>query len=512
MGLFDIFLTEWATIPEMLRMTLSWPILPLIILGTAIGIVVGVLPGLSAVMAMALLLGFVFRIPFELGWGLLISVYVGAIYAGGITATMINIPGTPGAVATCVDGFPLAKKGKARETIGLVTVGSGFGEILGESIMYLLLPVVTSIALAFGDWELALVCLIGIILAGALAGDNPLKGWIAGIFGLFIAMVGLEPIFAYPRFNYHPVLLRGFDFVPILIGLFGVSEVLLVLKDKVPYELVGKPARALIPPGELKKNTRNIIRSALIGIGIGMIPGTGESVAPWVAYSFAQRASKHKDLFGKGSYEGVLAAEVSNNATSGGALIPTMVLGVPGSGPAAILLASLFIYGYRPGPLLIIESPGILTLTVLFFIASAAGMIIMGLLLSKYIISFLYMPREIILPVILVLGTIGAWTANFTLFDVSVMFAFGILGCILRARNFPLAPMILGVLIGGIFDNYLRRALLTYVNRPMEMLTRPIGLVLIFLMFFLLYTTFVVKKKTELQKDMVQEKQDLDIS
>ncbi len=493
--MIDMYIREWATILEMLGAAFSLPVIAAVIVGTGLGIVAGVIPGLTATMAMALCLGFVFPLPWEVGWALLLSIYTGAIYAGGITAIMINIPGTPASVATCLDGFPLALKGKAREAIGIVTVSSGLGEAGGMLILYTLLPFAAAIALKLGSWELALICFIGVILAATLSGQSPLKGLIAGCLGLLIAMVGIEAIFAYPRFAYHPVLRRGFTLVPVLVGLFGISEVLMVLKSKVSYKLMGKPARAIVNWRDFKSNIVNIIRSMLIGAGIGIVPGIGESVAPWVAYGFAQSASKKKHEFGKGNIEGIIAPEVANNMVKGGALIPTMILGIPGSGPAAILLAALFIYGFRPGPLLIVESPGMLTFTIIVTLFSALTMIVAGLLLSKYIISILYLPRELLLPVIVVFCVIGAWAAHFTLLDVSIMFFFGLLGYLLRSRGFPLAPLILGVLIGPLLDEYLRRALLIHQHDLWAMITGPISLGIIAFLVFMIYSSYKMIRK-----------------
>lgn len=487
---WDLILKEWGMIPNMALKVFSPSIIAMELLGTMLGIFVGVTPGLTAVMGMALMLGFVFKMPMEWGLALLIAIYTGAIFSGGITATMMNIPGTPAAAATCLDGFPLAKMGKAREAIGTVTIASGIGELLGELFTILSLPFIFLIALKFGDWEVFLACMAGILVCGSLAGKEVVKGWISGILGLLIAMVGMEEIWAYPRFAYSEVLIRGFNFVPALIGLFGISEVLMVLKEKVPYQLLGKPGRAIIPFGILKKNIKNIIRSAFIGIGIGCIPGIGESASCWVSYDFAYRASKKKEEFGKGSFEGIIAAEVANNSTSGGALIPTLVLGIPGSGPTAILLAALFIYGVRPGPMLMVERPGFVSFTVLLFWLSAIMIIIAGLMLSSYIIRLLSIRREIILPIATAMSILGAWGSGFTHFDIVCAFGFGLVGYVMKAKAIPVAPMVLGILIGNIADTSLRRALLTYMNDPLSMFLRPIGIGLMVLLAFMIFFSF----------------------
>jgi putative tricarboxylic transport membrane protein len=496
---WDFIFREWGMIPSMALVVFSPLVIGMALLGTMLGIFVGATPGLTAVMGMALMLGFAFRIPMEWGLALLIAIYTGGIFAGGITATMINIPGTPAAAATCLDGFPLAKMGRAREAIGAVAIASGIGELLGELFTLISLPFVFLIALKFGDWEVFLACMAGVLVCGSLAGKEVVKGWISGILGLLIAMVGMEEIWAYPRFAYSEILIRGFNFVPALIGLFGISEVLMVLKERVPYKLLGKPGRAIIPFGILKKNVKNIIRSAFVGIGIGCIPGIGESASCWVSYDLAYRASKRKEDFGKGSFEGVIAAEVANNATSGGALIPTLVLGIPGSGPTAILLAALFIYGVRPGPMLMIERPGFVSFTILLFWLSAIMIILAGLILSSYVIRLLSIRREIILPIATAMSILGAWGSGFTYFDVVSAFIFGLVGYIMKEKGIPVAPMVLGILIGNIADTSLRRALLTYMNDPLAMFSRPIGMGLMILLALMLF--FSIKKRHQVGRD-----------
>ena len=475
---------EWRLLPSIALETLTSPLLLItLLLGGLIGMAVGMLPGISAVMAMSLLISFAFRLPTEtgidVGLGLLVSIYVGAMAAGGVTAIMVNIPGTPAAAATVMDGFPLAKKGKVKEAVEASFSASFVGEILGEFLTLLLLPFIAVIALKLGDWEIFLVAIVGVTLAGALAGKSPLKGWIAALIGLIIAMVGMEDIWAYPRFGYTAELTRGFAFVPALIGLFGLSEVFLVLRHKKPYKILGEKGRVWINFRLIKKHIVTICRSALVAVGVGIVPGVGESAACWIGYDMARRRSKRKDNFGKGEIEGVIAAESANSATSGGALIPSLVFGIPGSGPTAILIAALFMYGVRPGPLLMLERPGFVAEIVLFFWISAVFTRIGAMIISPYFIGILSSPRELLLPVAAALGVLGAWAAGFTLFDIYSMFAFGVMGFFLRQKGFPLAPMVLGILVGGLADTSLRRALLTYSSDLGSMIMRPIGLILL---------------------------------
>ncbi|MCR4425235.1 MAG: tripartite tricarboxylate transporter permease [Firmicutes bacterium] len=495
---WSLLTQEWALLPQMMGAVLSNSVtLIALVAGGILGLIGGILPGISAVMAMTLMLGFVFRLPPDAGIGLLVGIYCAAIYGGSVTAIMLNIPGTPAAAATVLDGFPLAKKGRAREAIGIATWSSFFGEIGGELGTFLLLPIIAVAALRLGDWEVFLVSLIGVTLAGALGAKNPLKGWIAAFAGFLVAMAGTDPVWGVFRYGYTPELMRGIQFVPVLIGLFGLAEVFWVLREKVPYQLTGEPGRMVADLSLFKRYFTTLIRSILIGIGVGIVPGVGESVAPWVAYDAAQRSSREKEKFGTGHPEGIIAPEAANNATSGGALIPMLVLGIPGSGPTAVLLAALFMYGIRPGPMLIIEQPGLIARVIVLFWFSAVVFRLLSWLLSPYFIRLLSIRREIILPAAVTLGVIGAWGTGFTTFDVWVMFIFGVVGYLMRLRGYPLAPMVLGVLVGPIADYSLRRAILTYSGDMWTMFTRPIGLVLIAFLVIMLYANLRGRGRAE---------------
>jgi putative tricarboxylic transport membrane protein len=477
---WDLVLREWALFPDSALALLTSPYTLLaLVSGSVLGIVVGTMPGLTAVMAMALLLGFVFHLPMEWGLAVLVGIYTGAMFGGAITAIMINIPGTPAAAATALDGFPLAKQGRAREAIGAAITASLAGELLGALFKLVLVPLVMLAALGIGDWEVTIIAVFGLMVAGALAGRSVLKGWIAAIGGLLIAMVGLDPLFAVPRFVYDPEMSRGFSFIAALIGLFGLSEVFIVLRERKPYQIIGNPGSAIIDWSIIPRYFKTIIRSALVGLGIGIVPGVGESASPWVAYDMARRKSSNPEQFGKGAIEGVVAAEVADNATSGGAVIPTLVLGIPGSGPAAILLAALFLYGIRPGPTLMIDKPGFVAFVVVLFAASALISRLAAKPLSSVLIRVLSAPREIILPAAAALGLLGAWVSGFTRLDIMSAFAFGIVGYIMRVRGFPTPPMVFGILVGPILDASLRRAILTHSAAPLEIFTRPVGLVLL---------------------------------
>lgn len=501
---WNILIQEWVLMPQMAKEVLTSPATLMgLLAGGALGLIGGILPGISAVMAMSLMLGFVFKLPVDAGLGLLVGIYCAAIYGGSVTAILLNIPGTPAAAATVLDGHPMARAGKSREAIGIATWSSFFGEIGGELGTFIFLPFIALVALRLGDWEIFLVSLIGLTLAGALGAKNPIKGWLSAFGGFLIAMIGTDPIWGIFRYGYTPELMRGINFIPVLIGLFGLTEVIWVLREKKPYVLTDTSGRMIAKLSVFKGFFKTIIRSILIGLGVGIVPGVGESVAPWLAYDAAKRNSKNSHLFGTGYPEGIIAPEVSNNATSGGALIPMLVLGIPGSGPTAVILASLFMYGIRPGPLLIVEQPGFISKIIVLFWVSAVVFRLLSWITSKWFIKLLSVRREIILPIAVCLGVIGAWGVGYTYFDIMTMFIFGIIGYFLRLREFPMAPMVLGVLVGGVADYSLRRALITYEGRIFEMFTRPFGIFLIAAFIIVLVGQFrnrIKDKKAEAAK------------
>lgn len=488
--MFKTIAGEIAYFPEVFMAIFFSPqIWGMVLLGSFLGFSVGVLPGLTSVMACAMLLGFVFTMPYKLAFALFMGVYVSAMGAGGITAIMVNIPGTPAAAATCIDGYELSRRGRARDAVGMSITASFIGTMFSVLLMLFFLPTFSSIALKFGDWEIFLFCMFGVLVCGSLVGENPLKGWISGTAGLLFAMVGIEGVQAYPRFTFGMLnLTQGLGLVPPLIGLFGLSEVLTVLLEKTTYRFTAtKPGFARIRFEELKKNIVNIIRSSLVGIFVGFIPGVGETVSCWFSYDLAKRNSKEKEKFGKGSYEGIVAAEVANNATGQGALIPTLTLGVPGSGTTAIILAALFMIGKRPGPLLLTEFPGFICELAVLTAIAAMSLLIVGFSLSNWIIRFLSVPKEILMPIIGGLCVLGTWGSAFTPVSVIVMFFFGVIGSLMKIKKYPVAPMVLGIVIGNIADISLRRALVQYSMDPLALLVRPVGLIIIGLLIAMLY-------------------------
>ncbi len=492
-------LSEWSYLPEILINFVTTPQLwGLMALGTIIGFIVGVIPGLGPTMGMALSLGIIFKMPADQGLALLTGIFVSAVGSGGVTASLANIPGTSAAAATCMDGYALTKQGRGREAVGYSIISSVIGTILATIFIFLIQPFVTSIALKFGDWEVFLFCLFGLMICGSLSGSVPVKGWIAAFIGVLFAMVGTESVQAVSRFTFgNRNLLTGFDSVTALVGLFGLSEVFYVLKNKKTISAVSEKGFPKVNIPVFIKNIPNIIKSALAGIWVGFIPGVGESAACWFSYDIAKRGSKEKEKFGKGSEEGIIAAEVANNASSVGALIPALAIGIPGSSTVAIFIAAMYLMNYRPGPTLLIESPGILCEISVFFIIAAIFLGIVAMILSRYVIRFLTIPNEILMPLIVVFCVIGAYGTTYNMFSLVTLIIFGVIGLIMKIYNYPIAPMVLGLLVGEIADSNLRRALMQYGNDPLNLILRPFGLVVLIILITLFILGIRTNKKGE---------------
>lgn len=447
---------------------------------TLLGIIIGALPGLTATMGIALITTLTYKLPPNLAILVLICVYVGAIYGGSRTAILINIPGTPANAATTLDGFPLAMQGLAGRAMGVATSGSVLGSFIGMFFLATVAPILGNYALNFQSFEFFWLSIFGIIISGHLTAlEDPIKGWISGFLGLLVAMVGQEGIHAYERFTYGTTeLLGGFALIPAMVGAFGFAEVLSVMRNP-PAKMAEVPRDSIFPKlKDVVKYWRTIIRSGLIGTLIGIIPGVGEDIGAWVSYAAARRKSKEGEKFGKGSIEGLMAAETGNNAVVPGAIIPALTLAIPGSAPAAVLLAAMFIHGLRPGPLIMVESPQFVYQVVAMVFFATLAIFFYGVGLSKLLLKVLAIPKTRLMPIVFVLCTIGSYAITNRIFDIWVMIGFGIVGYILRQMKYPMAPLVLGIILGDLLDKNLRRGLVLTDGDLTPFFTRPICLVL----------------------------------
>lgn len=464
-------------------------------LATLVGLVMGMLPGLSATMAIALLTGLTYNFPTQTALIALLSIYVGAISGGCQSAILLNIPGTPASAATALDGHPMAKEGRGGLAIFLATGASCLGTLISVIFVLTLTPLLTSLALKFASWEFFLLSIFGILICGTItAQSSPIKGWISGILGLIVSCIGLDTVDTIARFSYGNVnLMSGIQLIPVMIGLFGFPEIVRAFKRKSDDSVI-KSSKFEVKKGVklLAKNIITIIRSALIGVGVGIIPGVGEDTGGWLSYWATKSLSpeKEKDTFGKGNPRGVITVETGNNSCIGGAIIPVLSLAVPGSAPAAVLLAAFLMHGYRPGPLLMTESPDFLYNICIYLALASITMFIIALFLSKITVKILGVNKKYLMPIIYVLCVIGAYLINYNLFDVKVMFIFGLIGMVLTSLEFPAAPFLLGVILGPMCDSNLRRALKLSDGSFAPMFKRPICVFFLLLIVVLLLAQF----------------------
>lgn len=447
---------------------------------TLLGIVVGMIPGLTATLGVALVTTLTFSMEQNTAILVLICVYIGAIYGGGRTAILLNIPGTPANAASALDGFPLAKQGRAGEAMAVATTGSFLGSMIGMTGLAVLAPWLAEFALDFTSFEFFWLAVFGVVLCGQLTSmDDPLKGWIAGFFGLLVALVGQESLHAYSRYTYGFTNLEaGFGLLPVLVGAFGCAEVFSVMRSEATTLVRARMGNVIGAAFSAFSYTRTWVRSGVIGTFMGVVPGVGEDMGAWVSYASAKRASKTPDDFGNGSVDGLLAAETGNNAAVPGALIPVLTLAIPGSAPAAVLLAAMVIHGLRPGPLIMITQPEFFYSVVAMVFWASCAILVLGLALTRPLLWVLKVRREWLIGIIFVLCAVGSFAIAGRLFDVWVMILFGLIGFVMRETGFPVAPMILGVVLGPILDANFRRSLSLSRGDPVDFVTRPISAVI----------------------------------
>ena len=460
--------------------------------GAVLGIVWGSMPALSTTMAMALLIGFSSSMNLETAIMFLLSVYMGSTLGGSISAIFVNIPGTPAAVCTGIEGFPLAQKGQGGLALGTALTASFIGNIAGLVFLVFFFPLILALALKFGAWEMFLLSVIGITLTGNLtASGHPIKGWISGWLGILIAMVGLDPVNAYPRYTFGlNELYGGVGFVPIMIGLFGLAEVLRVLPSRAPYSIPQRSGRIFPPLKIIGRISKIGVRSGVVGATIGAIPPLGPDVAAFICYGIAKRRAKGEEAkkFGRGSLDGIAAAETGNNASIGGTLLPMLALGIPGGVVAAMYLGALNLHNVVVGPMIDFSHPGLVHFHYAALLVTSILTYVIALLIAKPTIKLLSTPRQILMPLLIPMCVIGAYAANVTMFGVYVMILFGIVGFLLNRVGIPPGPMCMGTILGPLADTSFRRSMAIFEGEPpWVILTRPVGVVLLLVVLWIIY-------------------------
>ena len=436
---------------------------PFLFLGVGGGIIVGAIPGLTGSVGIILLLPFIYQLDASTAIVMLCGMFCGAIYGGSISAILISIPGTPSAAATVLDGYPLAQKGEAGKAIGIATIASTTGGIISTFCLMFIAPQLARFALKFGPEEYFALMIFGLTIIASVSGKSLVKGLISGFFGLLIATIGLDPITGYARFSFNiPNLMTGFPLLPVLIGLFAISQIFIQLEavGKKIIHFKQKIKNVLPSFKELRRLFTVIIASSFLGTFIGIIPGTGGTIASFLAYSEAKRWSKDPDSFGRGNILGVAAPEAANNGTTGGAMVPLLALGIPGDVITAVMLGALLLIGIRPGPLLFKEHPEIINSIFAGMLLANVLILLLGILSVRLFPQVLRTPAAILFPIIFTLCFLGAFSLNNSVYDMFIALVFGIIGYIMKKNDFPVAPIVLGVVLGPIAEDELGRALI----------------------------------------------------
>ena len=448
----------------------------LIFVSVVIGVLIGALPGLSSTMAVALLLPFTIGLEPVLAISMMAALYCAGTFGGSITAILINTPGAPPAVATALDGYPMAQRGEAGRALGMAAIASVIGGIFSLIVFIIAAPLLAAIALSFRPQEYFALTLFGLSMLAAISGKSALRNLIAGAFGVLVSTVGIHLVTGVERFTFGSSgLYEGIDFVPVLIGIFAISEMLNqsqsldVVRERVRSLAVRLPSRE-----DLRRCRATILRSCGIGTFIGILPAEGTTVAAIMGYNEAKRWSKHKEEFGKGSIEGIAGPEAANNAGTGGAMVPTLALGIPGSGTTAVILAALMMHGFRPGPYLMRETPEFLYAIFTAMLIANFMFLFVGLAGAKLFSMITLIPRAFLWPSVFVLSAVGSYAYNHSMFDVWIMLVAGFVGFLALRHGFGPAPFVMGLVLGGLIEESWSQAMIIFDSAWWRFFESPI--------------------------------------
>jgi putative tricarboxylic transport membrane protein len=458
---------------------LQWQNALAIFTGSIVGYAVGALPGLSAGMGIALLLPFTFYMPPLTSLVLLTSLYSAAEYGGSITAVLINVPGEAGATPTCFDGYPLTRKGQPGKALGVSIVASCYAGMVSTIALILVSVPLAQIALKFGPPEYFALGLFGLTTVAGLAGKSWVKGFIAVLFGLLITTIGVDAVSGTSRYIFAKSMYEGIPLIPVLVGLFAISEVFETMEALGEHLAYRKFSGTLPTLREYLGTHLAMLRGTIIGFIIGIVPGAGKAVASFIAYNEERRASRHPERFGTGVLEGVAAPEAANNAVVGGALVPLLSLGIPGSAAAAVLIGAFTIQGLQPGPLLFVKEPGLVYGLFASLLVGNVVMLAMGLLGTKLWAKVLDVPKNVLTPIVLTICLFAAYAESGSVFTVWLALLFGVLGYFMRKYGFPVAPIVLAIVLGSMIEISFRRSMILADGSPAIFLTRPVALVIL---------------------------------
>ena len=488
----------------------SWQVILMTLLGALGGVLLGAVPGMTATMGVALLIPFSFGMDLIPSIGLLLGIYCGGMYGGSISAILIHAPGTPSAAATLLDGYPMCQKGQAGKALSIAMFSSFCGGVLGALVMTFLSPLVAQMAMKFTSAEMLMLAFFGLSVIVSISGKSISKGLIAAFFGLLLATVGQDPTYGAKRFvfGFRP-LLSGFSFIPTLIGLFAIAEVIagverIINGEEKQQKSEEKITNVLPDLKTIGQIWPNIISGGLIGTMIGAIPGAGGDIAVFVSYGFNKSASKHPELYGTGIPNGVAATESANNGCSGGAMIPLLSLGVPGDAVTAVLLGAFIMKGIQPGPMMYVnELPTVYRVFAALMLANLA-MLVVGCAGVRFFAKIVSVEKKMLYPIILVVSLLGAFSINKNIFDVGVCVLFGVVGYLMNKFEFPLSPILLALILGPMCEQNFVRFVDVNNGNFWEILNRPIAvgffLVSVATILFSIYNQRKINKREAANK------------
>ena len=475
----------------------------MVLAGTFMGLVFGSLPGLSATMAVALLIPMTFTLEPVPAIGAMIGGYIGGMAGGAVASILLNIPGTPSAVVTTFDGHPMVKAGRGAEALGWAAFASGCGSLVSWAILVLAAPKLAAMCTSFSAPEYTALAFFGLTIISTVSGKSMTKGLIAGMIGVVLSMAGTDPIWGDLRFtfgNYN--LLSGVSTMPALIGLYSIPQILKSCLEKNTKGNVSVKIKNFVPtPKKLWAHRINLLRTSLIGTIIGIIPATGGNIAAFIAYDQAKRFSKSPENFGKGEVDGIIASEAANNAVCGGALIPLLTLGIPGDSPTAVLLGGLMIHGITPGPMMFTEKYNVVVGIFTMVLIATIFMVLLQMVGIKLFTKVLAVPTNYLAAALVVLSLVGSYALRSNMFDVMMTIGLGIFGYFLMKAGFPIAPAVLGLVLGRMFEREFRTALRTSYGDLSIFITRPVScVILLFAVAVLVWT--IIKNYRDKKKNM----------
>jgi putative tricarboxylic transport membrane protein len=455
-----------------------------VVAGTVIGMLIGCFPGVGATTSVAIASAFTITMSPVQGLAVLLGIYMAACFGDRVPAILVNTPGTPASIASTLDGYPLAKQGKAGLALGISALGSGIGALIGILALAVASFPLANVALEFGPAEFFALVVFALTMMVSVAGTSLPKGLAMGMVGLLIATVGVDPIFGNARFTAGvPELESGVSFIPLIIGLFGVAEVFnqILTRTSIKDEIVTQLGRLLPNRAERRRLTRPVLTASAVGTVVGAMPGAGGDIAGLVSWDQSKRFSKHPEEYGKGSIEGLAAADTANNAQVGGAMATTLALGIPGDSVSAVLIGSMVIWGIAPGPSLYSDHPDIVWTIVFLLGISTVIATALSFARLQSVIKLLTLPKALLWSLILIFCLVGSYAAQNQIFDVWLVLAAGIFGLLMRRFEFPAGPLVLGLILGPLAESNLRRALVISDGSPDVFFTSPISLVLLIL-------------------------------